>query len=251
MCTFVTSRLQKPRGARVRITANTLAMEGTFIMKARRTIVSTLVTLALGCCVVGLGACASGGTPSNGRQWRRRSSPHGGGHEGSDGHRHGPPHAGARRPADDGKKPAYEFTVAATADELVPRVAAGEFDIACVPANLAAKLYKQTNGGIRVIGINTLGVLYGISYDGGIQNLDGLAGRTVYLTGKGSVPGYTVEYLLDKARAFRSRHARIRLRALRGTRPPQRRPHGRRHRTRALRDRLACQGHRACPACST
>lgn len=101
--------------------------------------------------------------------------------------------------ADDGKKASYEFTVAATADELVPRVAAGEFDFACVPANLAVKLYEQTNGAIRIIGINTLGVLYGISHDASVQGLDDLAGRTIYLTGKGSVPGYTVEYLLDKA----------------------------------------------------
>lgn len=101
--------------------------------------------------------------------------------------------------ADEGKKPAYEFTVAATADELVPRVAAGDFDIACVPANLAVKLYEQTGGAIRVIGINTLGVLYGVSHDGDVRDIADLAGRTVYLTGKGSVPGYTVEYLLAKA----------------------------------------------------
>lgn len=101
--------------------------------------------------------------------------------------------------ADEGKKPAYEFTVAATADELVPRVAAGDFDISCVPANLAVKLYEQTGGAIRVIGINTLGVLYGVSHDGDVRDIADLAGRTVYLTGKGSVPGYTVEYLLAKA----------------------------------------------------
>ena len=85
--------------------------------------------------------------------------------------------------ADEGKKPAYEFTVAATADELVPRVAAGDFDIACVPANLAVKLYEQTGGAIRVIGINTLGVLYGVSHDGDVHDIADLAGRTVYLTG--------------------------------------------------------------------
>ena len=101
--------------------------------------------------------------------------------------------------ADEGKKPAYEFTVAATADELVPRVAAGDFDISCVPANLAVKLYEQTGGAIRVIGINTLGVLYVVSHDGDVRDIGDLAGRTVYLTGKGSVPGYTVEYLLAKA----------------------------------------------------
>ena len=116
VCTFVTRRLQKPRGTRVRITANTLAMEGTFIMKARRIIVTTLVTLALGCCVVGLGACASGGTPSNGANGE-------GGAPLTVAAMKGPTAIGMAHLmqeqdalADDGKKPAYEFTVAATAD---------------------------------------------------------------------------------------------------------------------------------------
>ena len=199
VCTFVTRRLQKPQGARVRITANTLTMKGTFIMKTRRIIVTMLVTLALGCCAIGLGACATSGTPQDGANGE-------GGAPLTVAAMKGPTAIGMAHLmqeqdvlSEKGDKPAYEFTVATTADELVPRVAAGEFDIACVPANLAAKLYKQTNGAIRVIGINTLGVLYGVSYDGTVQGLDSLAGRTVYLTGKGSVPGYTVEYLLDKA----------------------------------------------------
>lgn len=99
----------------------------------------------------------------------------------------------------EGKAPVYDFSVAATADELVPLVAKGEFDFALVPANLAAKLYSQTNGDIKAIGINTLGVLYGIAYDSGIDSIDGLVGRTLYMTGKGSVPGFTIEYLLQNA----------------------------------------------------
>lgn len=94
---------------------------------------------------------------------------------------------------------AWDFTVAASADELVPRIAAGDFDIALVPANVAANLYHQTDGAVRAIGINTLGVLYGLARDGAIDSMDDLAGRTVYLTGKGSVPEYTVDYLLEQA----------------------------------------------------
>lgn len=33
-----------------------------------------------------------------------------------------------------------------------------------------------------------------------VRDIADLAGRTVYLTGKGSVPGYTVEYLLGEGR---------------------------------------------------
>lgn len=98
-----------------------------------------------------------------------------------------------------GSAPVYDFTVAASADELVPQVAAGDMDFALVPANLAAKLYEQTDGAIQVIGINTLGVLYGVSYDANVSSIADLAGRTVYMTGKGSVPGYTVESLLARA----------------------------------------------------
>lgn len=100
--------------------------------------------------------------------------------------------------ADGGSAVFYDFTVAASADEIVGRMASDPYDIMCLPANLAARLYDQTDGAIRVIGINTLGVLYGISHDSEVHDISDLAGRTVYLTGKGTVPGYTVEYLLAR-----------------------------------------------------
>lgn len=103
------------------------------------------------------------------------------------------------RQAGAGEAGDFEFSVLSTADELAPRVAAGDFDFALVPANVAANLYRQSGGKIRAIGINTLGVLYGVSYDQGIGDVPDLAGRTVYLTGKGTVPGYTVEYLVGQA----------------------------------------------------
>lgn len=98
-----------------------------------------------------------------------------------------------------GESPAYAFTIAGTADEIVPALASGDVDIALIPANLAATLYQRTDGGIRVIDVNTLGVLYGLSGDESVRSMADLAGRTVYLTGKGAVPQYTLECLLDAA----------------------------------------------------
>lgn len=98
-----------------------------------------------------------------------------------------------------GESPAYAFTIAGTADEIVPALASGDVDIALIPANLAATLYQRTDGGIRVIDVNTLGVLYGLSGDESVRSMADLAGRTVYLTGKGTVPQYTLECLLDAA----------------------------------------------------
>ncbi len=107
--------------------------------------------------------------------------------------------AGQGSAAASDEPPAYSFTIAGTADEIVPALASGDVDIALIPANLAATLYQRTDGGIRVIDVNTLGVLYGLSGDESVQSMADLAGRTVYLTGKGTVPQYTLECLLDAA----------------------------------------------------
>lgn len=90
----------------------------------------------------------------------------------------------------------YNFTMAAAADELLPQVVSGDLDIALVPANVASVLYNKTEGGISVIDINTLGVLYMVSGDASIQSMEDLKGKTVYLTGKGTTPDYVLQYLL-------------------------------------------------------
>lgn len=90
----------------------------------------------------------------------------------------------------------YEFTMTASADELLPAVVAGDLDIVLVPANVASVLYMKTEGGVSVIDINTLGVLYMVSGDEDITDMDDLKGRTVYLTGKGTTPDYVLQYLL-------------------------------------------------------
>ncbi len=90
----------------------------------------------------------------------------------------------------------YEFTMTASADELLPAVVAGDLDIVLVPANVASVLYMKTEGGVSVIDINTLGVLYMVSGDEDIVDMGDLKGRTVYLTGKGTTPDYVLQYLL-------------------------------------------------------
>ena len=75
----------------------------------------------------------------------------------------------------------YEFTMEATADMLLPSMISGDLDIALVPANVAAVLYQKTEGGVCVIDINTLGVLYVVSADTSIDSMDDLKGRTIYL----------------------------------------------------------------------
>lgn len=93
----------------------------------------------------------------------------------------------------------YEFTMVTAADELTALVAGGSVDIALLPANVSSVLYNKTKGGVSVIDINTLGVLYLISGDTSITSIDQLAGKTVYLPGKGTTPEYSLRYVLAEA----------------------------------------------------
>lgn len=92
----------------------------------------------------------------------------------------------------------YDFTLAASADEVSPKLMQGELDIACVPANLASVLYNRTDGGIFTLAVNTLGVLYIVENGNSVQSMADLAGRTIAASGKGSTPEYALRYLLSE-----------------------------------------------------
>lgn len=93
----------------------------------------------------------------------------------------------------------YEFTMVTAADELTALVASGKVDIALLPANVGSVLYNKTQGGVTVIDVNTLGVLYLVSADSSIESMDQLKGKTVYLPGKGTTPDYVLRYLISAA----------------------------------------------------
>lgn len=93
----------------------------------------------------------------------------------------------------------YKFEIAGTADEITAKLVSGEIQIAAVPCNLASVLYNKTKGGIKVAGINTLGVLYVVESGNTIQSVEDLRGKTIYSTGKGTTPEYTLNYLLSSA----------------------------------------------------
>ena len=92
----------------------------------------------------------------------------------------------------------YSFSIVASPDEVTPQIAKGEVDIAAVPANLASVLYNKTDKGVRVICVNTLGVLYICEQGDSVQTVADLAGKTIYASGKGSTPEYALSYILEK-----------------------------------------------------
>lgn len=90
----------------------------------------------------------------------------------------------------------YTFSLAASADEVTPKLIQGELDMACVPANLAAVLYQKTEGQIVTLAVNTLGVLYIVENGNTVNSIADLAGKTIVAAGKGSTPEYALRYLL-------------------------------------------------------
>ena len=72
---------------------------------------------------------------------------------------------------------AMEFTMSGSADEIVPAIVKGDIDIAAVPANLASVLYNRTGGGVEILAINNLGVLYIVESGEEINSVEDLRGR--------------------------------------------------------------------------
>lgn len=89
-----------------------------------------------------------------------------------------------------------ESSVYGTADEVSALLINGELDMAATPANLASVLYNKTEGAIKVAMINTLGVLSVLELGDSISSIADLAGKTVYSTGKGTTPEYSLNAIL-------------------------------------------------------
>lgn len=92
----------------------------------------------------------------------------------------------------------YNFTLAASPDDITAKLISGEIDIAAIPTNLASVLYNKTNGEIQIAALNTLGVLYIVENGDTIKSMKDLSGKILYATGKGAVPEYVLNYLIKE-----------------------------------------------------
>ena len=92
----------------------------------------------------------------------------------------------------------YDVQLTGDPTEIPALVATGAVDIATIPLNLAANIYKKTSGGVKMIGINTLGVLYVVANGININSLSDLKGQTVYATGQGATPEFIINYILEE-----------------------------------------------------
>lgn len=92
----------------------------------------------------------------------------------------------------------YNVSMYGTANEVMPLLIQGRLDVAALPANVAATLYRKTEGEVQIAAVNTLGVLYMVQTGDSVQTIADLKGKTIYTTGKGTTPEYTLRYILQE-----------------------------------------------------
>lgn len=94
----------------------------------------------------------------------------------------------------------YNFSVATSPEEISSKLASatGGLDIAAVPTNMAAALYQKTSGSVKLLAVNTLGVLYMLENGNTVQSFADLKGKTIYSTGEGANPEYILRHVLAK-----------------------------------------------------
>ncbi len=92
----------------------------------------------------------------------------------------------------------YNFTVTSSPEEISGKLVNNELNMAAVPTNMAAALYNKTQGKVKLLAVNTLGVLYILENGNTIQSLEDLRGKTVYSTGEGANPEYILRHVLEK-----------------------------------------------------
>ncbi len=92
----------------------------------------------------------------------------------------------------------YKFTVESDASNITAALVNKTVDIAALPTNAAANLYNTTNGGVKIVAINTLGVLYLMTNSEKItvSDFSELKGKTVYCPAQN--PAFIFEYLCEK-----------------------------------------------------
>ncbi|WP_142414072.1 ABC transporter substrate-binding protein [Hathewaya massiliensis] len=95
-------------------------------------------------------------------------------------------------------KESYDISLFDSPDQIVSKVVNGEVDGAAVPSNLASVLYNKTKGGVKLVGVNTLGVLYVVENGDTIKSIKDLKGKTVYASGKGATPEYILNHILKE-----------------------------------------------------
>ncbi len=114
----------------------------------------------------------------------------------------GPTGMGAVKLMDDAENGVYKnyhFTLTPDVTDIVAKLSNGDLDIGALPTNVAANLYNKTSGGVQLLALNCLGVLYILENGDTVHEVSDLKGKTIYTLGRGSNPEYMINFVLEKA----------------------------------------------------
>lgn len=89
------------------------------------------------------------------------------------------------------------YEIIANTDLLISKLQSNEFDIACLPVNLASNIYNKGME-YELLGVNTLNNLYVIGTDMDIVDITDLNNTTVNVINKGATPDILFSYILNK-----------------------------------------------------
>lgn len=90
----------------------------------------------------------------------------------------------------------YTFSVETDASVITAALIKGEIDIAALPTNAASNIYNKTKGGVQIVAVNTLGVLYVVENGTSVKSIEDLEGKTIYCPAQN--PAFILEYILNK-----------------------------------------------------
>lgn len=91
----------------------------------------------------------------------------------------------------------YTFTIAGSADLLLPELIQGNLDIVALPSNTAALLYNNESVDLQILAVNTLGILHILENGNTITSIEDLRGKTIYASGIGTTAEYSLTYILE------------------------------------------------------
>lgn len=94
--------------------------------------------------------------------------------------------------------PGASFQAWKTPDELRAGLSSGAIPASVVPSYVAANFYNRGLG-LRLLNINTNGLLYVLSADGTITDIAGLKGKKIGVPFRNDMPDYVLGRLLEKA----------------------------------------------------
>jgi len=81
--------------------------------------------------------------------------------------------------------------------QVVDEILSGRFDIAALPANLAATLYNS-GADVQIIAAGTLGVLHILDATGEVREPSDLTGRRIFTAEQGALPEHVLRHILNE-----------------------------------------------------